>query len=61
VTEPVYRVVASLRESTMMAYGRSMPLQSGMAFQADILLEDRSFLDLLMDPLRAAKGRILGS
>jgi membrane fusion protein len=42
VTEPVYRIVASLRESTMMAYGRSMPLQSGMAFQADILLEDRS-------------------
>ncbi len=31
-----------------------------MALTADILLESRSFLDLLMDPLLAARGRILG-
>lgn len=59
-TEPVYRVVIALRERSMIAYGRSFPLQSGMALTADILLEDRSFLDLLLDPLLAAKGRVLG-
>jgi membrane fusion protein len=59
--EPVYRVVATLESTAMHAYGRDMPLQSGMALQADILLEDRTFLDLLLDPLRAATGRTLGS
>ena len=44
VTEPVYRVVANLRDNAMMAYGQQVPLQSGMALTADILLENRSFL-----------------
>jgi len=41
-------------------YSKRLPLQSGMALQADILLESRTFLDLLLDPLRAATGRTLG-
>ena len=61
VAEPVYKVVVALRSPVMAAYGRVLPLQSGMALSADILLEDRSFLDLLLDPLRAAGGRTLGS
>lgn len=60
VTEPVYKVSVALRSLTMQAYGKDIPLQSGMALTADILLENRSFLDLLMDPLLAARGRILG-
>lgn len=60
-TEPVYRVVASLQDASMIAYGKPMPLQSGMALSADILLEARTFLDLLLDPLRAASMRIMGS
>jgi hypothetical protein len=54
-------VVASFEFATMHAFGRVLALQSGMALQADILLEDRTFLDLLLDPLRAATGRMLGS
>lgn len=60
VAEPVYKVLVNLGATAMHAYGKSIPLQSGMALTADILLEDRSFLDLLMDPLLAARGRILG-
>jgi membrane fusion protein len=60
VKEPVYRVVVTLKAAAMQGYGRMMPLQSGMALTADILLEDRSFLDLLLDPLRAATRRTLG-
>lgn len=60
VTEPVYKVLVDLGSFAMQAYGKDIPLQSGMALTADILLEDRSFLDLLMDPLLAARGRILG-
>jgi membrane fusion protein len=61
VKEPVYRIVVRLHDTAMHAYGKRLPLQSGMALAADILLEDRTFLDLLLDPLRAAAGRTLGS
>ena len=57
VGEPVYKVLVTLDAAAMQAYGRAIPLQSGMALTADILLESRSFLDLLMDPLLAARGR----
>lgn len=60
VGEPVYKVLVSLDAMAMQAYGKAIPLQSGMALTADILLESRSFLDLLMDPLLAARGRVLG-
>jgi membrane fusion protein len=60
VPESVYRATVELRNTEIVAYGKPMPLQSGMALKADILLEDRSFLDLLMDPLLAARGRVLG-
>ena len=60
VTEPVYRVLVALHSPVMPAYGKDVPLQSGMALTADILLESRSFLDLLLDPLLAARVRILG-
>lgn len=60
VGEPVYKVLVTLDAMAMQAYGKAIPLQSGMALTADILLESRSFLDLLMDPLLAARGRVLG-
>ena len=60
VAEPVYKILVTLDATAMQAYGKAIPLQSGMALTADILLESRSFLDLLMDPLLAARGRILG-
>ena len=60
VAEPVYKILVALDATAMQAYGKAIPLQSGMALTADILLESRSFLDLLMDPLLAARGRILG-
>ena len=60
VTEPVYKILVTLDATAMQAYGKTIPLQSGMALTADVLLEDRTFLDLLMDPLLAARGRILG-
>jgi membrane fusion protein len=60
VTEPVYRVTVELQGNFMSAYSPPVPLQSGMALTADIILEDRSFIALLLDPLLAAQGRVLG-
>jgi len=42
-----------------LAYGQEVKLQSGFALTADIILEDRSFLDLVLDPSRAVQGRTL--
>ncbi|WP_413992058.1 HlyD family secretion protein [Labrys okinawensis] len=56
--EPAYRVLVKLDHDDVTAYGRKFPLRSGMALTADILLDRRSFLGLLMDPLLASGHRI---
>jgi len=61
VKEPVYRAVVIPKKSSVSAYGAEVPLRSGMALTADIILEERSFLKLMLDPLRAAGNRVLGS
>jgi len=60
VKEPVYRAIVTPAKSTVSAYGKEMPLRSGMALTADIILEERSFLNFMLDPLRAAGSRVLG-
>lgn len=58
--EPVYRAIVVPAKATVSAYGKEVPLRSGMALTADIVLEDRSFLKLMLDPLRASGDRIFG-
>lgn len=55
--EPVYRVTANLDAETLTARGREIALQAGMTLKANIVLERRSFLDWLLEPLRAVKDR----
>jgi membrane fusion protein len=58
VNEPVFRVRATPAVEVVHAYGRRLPLRDGLAFDADVVLEDRSLLSLLLDPLLAMRGRI---
>ena len=39
------------------AYGKAWPLAAGMSLSADLVLEERSLLDWLLEPLLAAKKR----
>lgn len=55
--EPVYRVTASLENSTLDIAGNEIALQSGMQLEANIILENRSFVDWILEPLRAVRGR----
>jgi membrane fusion protein len=55
--EPVYRVTASLQNSTLDIAGHEIVLQSGMQLEANIILEDRSFIDWILEPLKAIRGR----
>lgn len=54
--EPAYRIEVRLDRQLVTAYGENHDLLPGMALTADIVLEKRSFLHWLLQPLYAAKG-----
>jgi multidrug efflux pump subunit AcrA (membrane-fusion protein) len=54
--EPVYRVTAALERQDISAYGKSMPLQAGMLLKGDVILDKRSLMRWVLDPLLSIKG-----
>ncbi|MBY0418653.1 MAG: HlyD family secretion protein, partial [Pararheinheimera sp.] len=57
IQEPVYQVQVRLNQQFIEAYGEQMPLQAGMLLSADIVLEQRSVLSWLFEPLISLRGR----
>jgi len=55
--EPLYRVDVSLGSQTVMAYGQAKSLRSGMALDADILLEKRRIIEWMLEPLMGMHKR----
>jgi membrane fusion protein len=55
---PAYRVTVRLERATLAAGGRELPLQPDMTLRADIVLEHRSLIAWVLDPLFAARGRM---
>ena len=49
--EPAYKVTAVLDRPDIDAYGKKIPLQADMLLRADIILEKRSLVSWLLDPL----------
>jgi membrane fusion protein len=49
--EPAYRVMVSLNRPDIDAYGKRVPLQADMLLTADIILEKRSLMRWILDPL----------
>jgi len=58
VTEPVYKVSVTLDQQYMEAYETRFPLHGGMTVRASIILDRRSFIDWLLDPIDAVRGRL---
>lgn len=56
--EPVYRVNVKLDKQAVAALGQEIPLRSGMLVNADILLEKRSLLEWIFEPILQLRGRI---
>jgi len=56
-TEPIYRITVSLTSQTVTAYGAQVPLQAGMALEADVSLERRRLFEWMLDPLYAVTGQ----
>ncbi|WJG11199.1 HlyD family efflux transporter periplasmic adaptor subunit [Aliiglaciecola sp. LCG003] len=57
IHEPVYRVTVKLDSQSVNAYGNQLKLQSGMLLDADIILDELSVVDWLLDPLFRVTGR----
>ena len=55
--EPVYRVDVALQSQTVSALGQELPLRPGMLVNADLLLEKRSILEWIFEPVLRLKGR----
>jgi len=58
VAEPVYKVSVTLDQQYMEAYETRFPLHGGMTVRASIILDRRSFIDWLLDPIDAVRGRL---
>ena len=54
---PVYLARIALFADHVNAYGESVALREGMTLKADIVLESRSLLDWLFEPLLIMRGR----
>lgn len=55
--EPMYRVLVSLREQSVQAYGRPELLRPGMRLEADIMGERRKLFEWVLEPLYSVSGR----
>jgi membrane fusion protein len=53
--EPAYRVTVALERPDIDAYGGKMPLQPDMLLKADVILEQRSLMRWLLDPVLSAR------
>jgi membrane fusion protein len=58
IKDPAYRVKVKLARQTVEAYGHEVPLQPDMTLRADIILERRSFIEWLLEPLLSVRHRL---
>lgn len=58
ISEPSYRITIDLNSEHVSAYGRKIPLRSGMRLDADIIMEERTLLQWLFDPIISVKGKL---
>jgi membrane fusion protein len=58
--EPVYRVTVTLKQQSVVAYGKPMPLQPGMQLEADVLLESRRLVEWMLEPVFSISGKWTG-
>ena len=58
LSEPAYRITVVLDAQVVKAYGKDIPLQSGMIVDADIWLDRRKLYEWVLDPLYSVLGRV---
>ena len=58
LSEPVFRVRTSLESQFVSAYGELFEFRSGMLLEADIILDRRSLIAWILDPILSLRGRV---
>lgn len=58
MNEPVYRLQAKLDSQFIQGYGKEFNLKSGMLFNADIMLDKRTLIEWLLEPIYSLNGRL---
>jgi len=58
LSEAAYRVTGRRDRQAIGAFGKSMPLQPDMTLKAAIVLEGRSLVAWLFEPLISVRGRM---
>ena len=56
-SEPVFSARGRLAAQTVYAYGTSVPLRAGMLLSADVVVDRRTLVEWLLDPVYAAGRR----
>jgi membrane fusion protein len=55
-SEPLYRIRLSLKQQSVLAYGKSVDLKPGMLLDASIILEHRRLYEWVLEPLFSISG-----
>ena len=58
--EGKYRVSVELEQQAIIAFGRVEPLKPGMTLDADVLGEERTLIEWILEPLYSIQGGALG-
>jgi len=58
ISEPVYRVKVELEHQFVTAYEKKFQLQTGMLLDANIILEERTLGQWLLEPIYGLKGKL---
>ena len=58
VREAAYRIIVKLDKQSVAVMGQEIPLRSGMLVNADILLDKRSLLEWIFEPLLQLRSRL---
>jgi membrane fusion protein len=58
VKEPVYRIVVTIDQQSIIAQGDRFPLRAGMVASADLLMERRTLLEWLFQPVIQLRERM---
>lgn len=58
---PLYRVTVALQQQSILAYGKAQALKPGMALSADILMDRRSLLEWVFEPLYGIRRDLQGA
>jgi membrane fusion protein len=57
-TPPLFRALATLERQDILAFGAPHALRPGMALSADIVVDERSLLEWLLEPLFSIRGKL---